>query len=128
MELTCTGRGIHVTDEMRRAAERKLSRVERLETRAVRLDVEVIVEKNPRRAHLKRLEAALVTPRRTYRAHAEDPEFDSALDAVVERLERQVRDHHERRRARVLSGARSVTNRDGLESAHPNEASADTSE
>jgi len=128
MELTCTGRGIHVTDEMRRAAERKLSRVERLETRAVRLDVEVIVEKNPRRAHLKRLEAALVTPRRTYRAHAEDPEFDSALDAVAERLERQVRDHHERRRARVLSGARSVTNRDGLQSAHPNEASADTSE
>jgi hypothetical protein len=39
-----------------------------------------------------------------------------------------VRDHHERRRARVLSGARSVTNRDGLQSAHPNEASADTSE
>jgi len=128
MELTCTGRGIHVTDEMRRAAEHKLSRVERLETRAVRLDVEVIVERNPRRAHLKRLEAALVTPRRTYRAHAEDPEFDSALDAVAERLERQVRDHHERRRSRVLSGARSVTNRDGLQSAHPNEASADTSE
>jgi len=128
MELTCTGRGIHVTDEMRLTAERKLSRIERLETRAVRLDVEVIVEKNPRLAHLKRLEAALVTPRRTFRAHAEDPEFGSALDALVERLERQVRDHHERRRARVLSGARSVTNRDGLQSAHPNEASADTSE
>src|SRR6185295_10023785 len=100
MELTCTGRGIHVTDEMRLTAQRKLSRIERLETRAVRLDVEVIVEKNPRLAHLKRLEAALVTPRRTFRAHAEDPEFGSALDALVERLERQVRDHHERRRAR----------------------------
>jgi ribosomal subunit interface protein len=127
MELTCTGRGIHITDDMRRAAEHKLGRVQRLETRAVRLDVEVVVEKNPRLAHMKRLEAALVTPRKTYRAHAEDPEFDTALDVLTHRLERQVRDHREKRRARVLSGARSVTNK-GLESAHPNEASADTSE
>jgi ribosomal subunit interface protein len=128
VEIVCTGRGIHVTDEMRRSAERKLARVERLEARATRLDVEIIVEKNPRLAHLKRLEAALVAPRKTYRAHAEDPEFENALDLVVQRLERQVRDHRGKRRSRVLAGARSVMNRDGLESAHPNEASADTSE
>jgi ribosomal subunit interface protein len=127
MELTCTGRGIRITDEMRRAAEHKLGRVERLETRAIRLDVEFVVEKNPRLAHMKRLEAALVTPRKTYRAHAEAPEFDNALDVLMHRLERQVRDHREKRRAKVLSGARSVTNK-GLESTHPNEASADTSE
>src|SRR5262245_64622112 len=63
MELTCTGRGIHVTEEMRASATRKLARVERFEARATRLEVEIIVEKNPRRAHLKRLEAALHTPR-----------------------------------------------------------------
>jgi putative sigma-54 modulation protein len=128
MELTCTGRGIHVTDDMRRAAEHKLGRVERLEPRAVRLDVEIVVEKNPRLAHMKRLEAALLTPRKTYRAHAEDAEFDNALDVLAQRLERQVRDHREKRRTKVLAGARSVTKRNGLESPHPNEASADTSE
>ena len=128
MELTCTGRGIHVTDEMHASAERKLSRVGRLETRATRLEVMVIVEKNPRLAHLKRLEAALHTPRKTYRAHGESPEFENALDELVERLERQVRDHREKRRTKVLSGARSVANRNGLESAHPEGASADTSE
>jgi ribosomal subunit interface protein len=127
MELTCTGRGIHVTEEMRRSAEHKLGRVERLEPRSVRLDVEVVVEKNPRLAHMKRLEASLVTPRKTYRAHAEDPEFANALDVLARRLERQVRDHREKRRTRVLSGARSATEK-GLDSIHPNEASADTSE
>jgi ribosomal subunit interface protein len=127
MELTCTGRGIHITDDMRRTAERKLGKIERLDARAVRLDVEVVVEKNPRLAHLKRLEASLVTPRKTYRAHAEDPEFGNALDMVVQRLERQIRDHREKRRTQVLSGARSATKK-GLESAHPDEASADTSE
>ncbi|MBI3647545.1 MAG: ribosome-associated translation inhibitor RaiA [Actinobacteria bacterium] len=127
MELTCTGRGVRVTDVMRRSAERKLARLDRLEQRVTRLDVEVIVEKNPRLAHMKRLEAALVTPRKTYRAHAEDPGFENALDLLVERLERQVRDHHEKRRAKVLSGARSVTNRNELESTNPEGSSADTS-
>ena len=128
MELTCTGRGIHVTDEMRESAERKLSRVERLETRATRLEVEVIVEKNPRLAHMKRLEATLHTPRKTYRAHGEDPGFENALDELVKRLERQVRDHHEKRRTKVLSGARSVAKGNTLESPHASDARADTSE
>ena len=105
MELTCTGRGIHVTEEMRASATRKLARVERLVARATRLEVEIIVEKNPRRAHLKRLEAALHTPRRIFRAHGEDTEFESALDEVEVRFllqdhlepaaeERMVVNHH----------------------------------
>jgi ribosomal subunit interface protein len=128
MELTCTGRGIRVTDEMRESATHKLSRVERLEARATRLEIEIIVEKNPRLAHLKRLEAALHTPRKVYRAHGEDPEFENALDEVLKRLERQVRDHHEKRRTKVLAGARSVAKGNTLESAHESEAPADTSE
>ena len=126
MELTCTGRGIHVTEEMRASTDRKFSRIGRMEPRATRLEVEIIVEKNPRLAHMKRLEAALHTPRKTFRAHAEDAGFDNALDELVKRLERQVRDHHEKRRAKVLSGARSVAKGNGLDSAHANPAPADT--
>ncbi len=128
MEIACTGRGIHVTDEMRKSVERKLSRLERLEPRITRIEVEIIVQKNPRLAHMKRLEAALVVPRKNFRAHAEDPEFENAIDQLVERLERQVRDYHERRRARVLAGARSIANRNSLESAHASPTAADTSE
>ena len=127
MELTCTGRGIHITEEMRALASRKLAKLERLEPRVTRVEVEVIVEKNPRLAHLMRLEASLRIPRKTFLAHSEDHDLDNALDELAERLERQLRDYRGRRRARVLHGARSVAKGNGLESAHAEPADADTS-
>jgi DNA-binding NarL/FixJ family response regulator len=51
------------------------------------------------------VEAVAASPRRSYRAHAEAKDVESALDVVVERLERQIRDHHERRLARRNAGA-----------------------
>ena len=122
MELTFTGRGLQVTDEMREAATHKLSRLQRLEPRAVRLDLEIISENHPRPDGLRRIEAELHTPRKTFRARAEAPEVPSALDDVVERLERQLRDHHGKRR--TLLHRRKAD----LESAHPSAAPADTSE
>jgi ribosome-associated translation inhibitor RaiA len=47
-------------------------------------------------------------PRKTFRAHADAPEVVVALDLVSERLERQIRDHHEKKRARVLAGRRQI--------------------
>ena len=122
MELTYTGRGLHVTDEMRRAATHKSGRLERMEPRAVRLDLEIINEHHPAPDALKRIEATLFTPRKTFRAHAEAHDVPSALDDVVERLERQLRDHHGRRRTLLHRG------NGGIESAHPSAAPADTSE
>ena len=122
MELTFTGRGLQVTDEMREAATHKLGRLQRLEPRAVRLDLEIINEHHPRPDALKRIDAKLHTPRKTFRARAEASEVPAALDDVVERLERQLRDHHGKRRT-LLHRRRA-----GLESAHPSAAPADTSE
>jgi ribosomal subunit interface protein len=101
MELLLKGRGVRVTEQLRRSAERKLSRLARMEPRAVRLEVEVIAERNPRLDGARRVEGALHLPRRTFRAEAEAKDVDGALDVLVERLERQVRDHHERRRRRA---------------------------
>ncbi|HWO69514.1 MAG TPA: ribosome-associated translation inhibitor RaiA [Actinomycetota bacterium] len=100
MELSLKGRGVQITDQLRRSAERKLSRLARMEPRAVRLEVEVIAERNPRLDGARRIEGALHLPRRTFRAEAEAKDVDGALDVLAERLERQVRDHHERRRRR----------------------------
>ncbi len=66
MDLTYTGRGLQVTDEMRDAAAHKLGRLERMEPRAVRLDLEIINEHHPAPDALKRIEAALHTPRKTF--------------------------------------------------------------
>jgi ribosomal subunit interface protein len=86
MDMTFTGRDLEITDEMRDTATRKLSSLGRLEPRAVALDVELI-------------EAALRIPRKTFRAHAEAPDVPTAIDRVRDKLERQVRDHHGKKRS-----------------------------
>ena len=105
MEFVLKGRGERVAQRLRQVTEHKLSRLERIEPRLTRLEIEVIAEKNPRRGGIHRVEAFAAAPRKTYRAHGEAKDVDSALDLVAERLERQIRDHHERRLARRNAGA-----------------------
>jgi ribosomal subunit interface protein len=97
MDMTFTGRDLEITDEMRETATRKLASLERLEPRAVALDLELIGD-HPKLDGTKRVEAALRIPRKTFRAHAEAPDVPTALDRVRDKLERQVRDHHGKRR------------------------------
>jgi ribosomal subunit interface protein len=105
MDLVLKGRGIRVTEHMRRVVAQKLAKLQRLDPRAVRVEVELTAEANPRQDGRKRAEAALDIPRHTFRAHAEASEIDAAVDRLVDRLERQIRDHHGRKRNRALSGA-----------------------
>jgi ribosomal subunit interface protein len=90
-----------VSDEIRAQAEHKLARLERLEPRLVRLEVELVAEHHPSPTDgLKLVKAAILVPRRTFRAHAEAADVRTALDDVAEKLERQLRDHHGKRLAR----------------------------
>jgi ribosomal subunit interface protein len=98
MDITFTGRGVQVTDDVRSMAEQKLSRLARLEPRATTLDLELINEHHPRIDGVKRVEAALRIPRKTFRATAEARDIPSAVDRVRDKLERQVRDHHGKKR------------------------------
>lgn len=119
MELTYTGRGLQITEEMREAAEHKLARLARMEPRTTRIDLEVINEHHPKLDGLKRVEAALQIPRKTFFAHSEASDVPSAIDDVAEKLERQLRDHHGKKRSRLHRG---------LESAHLSPGTADTQE
>jgi ribosomal subunit interface protein len=102
VDLTLRGRGVRITDQLRARASHKLQRLSRLDPRADRLEIEVLSERNPRLNGTKRLEGTLVLPRRTIRASASAPDFESGLDLLVERLERQVRDYREKRKKRLL--------------------------
>lgn len=104
MELVLKGRGARITDQIRRTAAAKLAKLARLDPRVVRIELEVISERNPRLNGAKTVEASLDIPRHTFRARAQGPDVDVALDMLVERLERQVRDHHSRRRNRSPAG------------------------
>jgi ribosomal subunit interface protein len=120
MELTFTGRDLHVTNRMRETAGHKLAHLERMEPRTVRIDLEFIAEHYPRLDGVKRIEAALHIPRKTFRAHAEAEDVPTALDRIADKLERQLRDHHGKRRASL--------HRAGLESAPSSPAAADRGE
>jgi ribosomal subunit interface protein len=108
MELVLKGRGTRVTERLRQVTEHKLTRLDRLEPKITRLEVEVISERNPRQGGAHRVDAVATTPRKAYRAHADARDVESALDMIAERLERQIRDHHEKRRARLIAGASRV--------------------
>jgi ribosomal subunit interface protein len=99
MDMTFTGRGLQVTDEIRAVAEQKLTRLERIEPRATSLSLELIGEHHPTYDGIKRVEAALQIPRKTFRAHAEAEDVPTAIDRVRDKLERQLRDHHRKRRS-----------------------------
>lgn len=100
MDLTFTGRGLGLTDAVRETAEHKLAAISRLEPRATRIDLEFIAEHHPRIDGTTRVEAVVHVPRKTFRAEAEAADVPTALDRLVERLERQIRDHHGKRRKR----------------------------
>jgi ribosomal subunit interface protein len=108
MELSLNGRGTRITERHRQVAERKLGRLERMDPRITRLQIEVISEKNPRQGGIRRVEAVASTPRKSFRASADASEVEAALDVIAEKLERQIRDHNTKKRTRLLSGASRV--------------------
>jgi ribosomal subunit interface protein len=79
-----------------------------MEPKITRIQIEVISEKNPRQGGILRVEAVATTPRKSFRARADASEVEAALDQIAEKLERQIRDHHTKRRTRLLTGAHRV--------------------
>jgi ribosomal subunit interface protein len=90
VDLVLKARGARITEQVRRTAEHKLGKIARLVPDAIRLEVEVVEETNPRIDGGRRVEVACATPRKTYRAHGSGRDVDAAIDQVVERLERQI--------------------------------------
>ncbi len=111
MDLVLRGRGVRITDQMRGKIEHKLSKVGRLDPRVQRLEVEIIEEKNPRINGNHRVEVAADTPRRVFRAQGSGHDVESALDEVVERLERQITSYWGRLRDRRRAGPGPATPR-----------------
>jgi ribosomal subunit interface protein len=101
VDLVLKGRGVRITEQIRRAADHKLAKIGRLDPRAVRMEVEVIGEPNPRVGGTRRVEVACTTGRRTIRAEGLGGDVDSALDQAVERLERQLTSYRKRLQNRM---------------------------
>ena len=101
MDLVVKGRGVRVSDDLRHAAERKLSKLERMHRRPARAEVEVI-EANPRIDGGHRVEVAYFAGRKTFRAEGTGRDVEAALDQVTDRLERQIVSYRGRLRSRLI--------------------------
>jgi ribosomal subunit interface protein len=108
MDLVVKGRGDRVTGRTRSHVARKLARLDRIDPRLGRVEIEVIWEARGRIGGGHRVEASCRSGRRTFRASGSGGDVESALDRVVERLERQITKDRDRRRARMLGGAHRV--------------------
>jgi ribosomal subunit interface protein len=104
MDLVVKGRGLRITEPMRKTAEAKLAKIERIDPRVSRLEVEIVLERNPRIDGSHRVEVACTRGRGVFRAHAAGQDFEGALDQVIARLERQLISYRGKLRGRRQAG------------------------
>jgi ribosomal subunit interface protein len=90
MQVIVKGHHIHVSDHLRDTAVHKLQKLNRFFDRIIKVDVQFSHEKVPAPAQ-HQVEVAMTTPLGSVRAHAQAAEPEAAVDAVVEKLERQIK-------------------------------------
>ena len=91
MQVTVKGKNTTVPEKVRARAEHKLTKLQRFDDRILAMDVEFSEERNPRVADPHRVEVTLTTKSGLVRAHANATDPATAVDQVVDRLERQVK-------------------------------------
>ena len=99
MDIVVKGRNVEVPEHFRERVADKLAPSERLDSRVMRLDVELMHEKNPRQSdRCQRVEITCYSKGPVIRAEACAADFYAALDAATLKLEARLRKAHDRRR------------------------------
>jgi ribosomal subunit interface protein len=108
IEVVVRGRNVEVPDHFRQHVTDKLARVERFDNKIVRADVELHHEKNRRQKNgCQHIEITCRTRGPVVRAEACAADFYQALELVMDKLERRLRQAADRRR--VHHGRRTPT-------------------
>jgi ribosomal subunit interface protein len=101
MDITFKGRHTSVPERFRRHASVKLAKLEKLDHNAIRIDVEVSTERNPRQAdRSERVELTIRSRGPAIRAEAAADDRYAALDLAFAKLEGRLRKAAERRKVR----------------------------
>jgi ribosome hibernation promoting factor len=100
MQIDMKGRNVPVTDQLRRQAERRLTKVARQVSDLARLEIEIFKEPNPRVTDCHVAEATLYLKGVTLRARERSPELTHSLNLMVDDLARQVKRHRDKLRHR----------------------------
>lgn len=101
MDINVVGRKMDVSERFQRHLEDKLSKVPQLAPSAMRVDVEVSSEKNPRRAdESERVELTVHDEGQIIRSEARSGDLYSALDLALDKLYERLRRLADRRKDR----------------------------
>jgi ribosomal subunit interface protein len=99
VDIIVKGRRTDVNDRFRRHVAEKLAKIEKLDQKMIRVDVEVSQERNPRQADRReRVELTIHSRGPVIRAEAAADDRYSALDTAVSRLESRLRRLSDRRK------------------------------
>jgi putative sigma-54 modulation protein len=91
MNLILSGRGVELDDSLREYATEKLTRVQRLFDRIIKMEVHFDHERNPRVKDPDRVEVTVKMATQTLRVHGEGLDHHAAIDMASDRLEAQLR-------------------------------------
>ncbi len=100
MRLQVKGRNVEVTDSIRVYAEEKLGRLERQLPETTQIEVELQLEQNPSIADDHVAECTIWTKGSTLRVRETSSAFETAIDEISDKLERQVKRYREKRSRR----------------------------
>jgi ribosomal subunit interface protein len=101
VDIIFKGRHTDVLDRFRRHATAKLAKIGKLDPKAIRIDVEVTTERNPRQSgRRERVELTVSSPGPTIRAEAAAEDRYVALDMAFSKLESRLRRAGDRRKCR----------------------------
>jgi ribosomal subunit interface protein len=108
MEVIVRGRHITVPARFRQHAAAKLAKLERLDQKAIRIDVEVSEERNPRQSDRReRVELTIRSRGPAIRAEAAADDRYTALDLAFAKLESRLRRAADRRKVKDNVSVRS---------------------
>lgn len=112
MKLQVKGRNLEVTDAIRSYAQEKLGKLDRQLHDPTRVELELMVERNPSIAENQIAEATIWTKGPILRARESSHDMKASIDQLVEKLERQVTRYREKRQ-------RKASRRDGVVANEP---------
>jgi ribosomal subunit interface protein len=99
VDIVFIGRHTDVQERFRKQASAKLARIEKLDGRAMRVDVEISIERNPRQSdHKERVELTVSSKGPAIRAEAAAEDRFAALDMAMAKLESRLRRACDRRK------------------------------
>ena len=108
MDIIFRGRHTDVLDRFRKHARAKLAKIGKLDQKAIRIDVEVSTERNPRQSDRReRVELTISSRGPVIRAEAAAEDRYAALDMAYSKLESRLRRAGDRRKCR--HGAHAAT-------------------